>query len=200
MSKPVFKITDSAKVPAVPSGDLLYGWIPGTIVNFVKGTDKKSLTVDKAHKFTNKQGVGGFLINGSYSLKGSFPFAFANNNERSGKWTPDEMVQLSKSEENIELVYDELLSSQGKGLTTVNYDGGCFKVYTFEKYDNAYINSNGQSGNVINWDNHIGELCGCSPRSLFTTIDNNVLVSPIEYRIGGKFKDEQGEYIYIVRN
>lgn len=200
MSKPIFRITDSSKIQAIPSGDLLYGWIPGTIVNFVQGSNKKYLTIDKAHKHPNKQGVGGFLLNGSYNLKGSFPFAYANDNERSGKWTPDEMIQRAKSEENIELVYDDLLERQGNGLVTVNYDGGCFKVYTFEKYDKNYLSTKGQSGSQIVWEDHIGELCGCSSRSLFTTLDNNVLVSPIEYRIGGKFKDEQGEYIYIVRN
>jgi hypothetical protein len=89
----------------------------------------------------------------------------------------------------------------GKDLTTINFDGGIYRVYTFEKYDNEYLNSNGEKGKEINWEEHVGELCGCSPRSLFTTLDNNVLNNPCEYRIAGVYRDDNNKkYIWIVRN
>lgn len=205
MSIPVHRLSTPPTIQAKPVGKMLNGWLPGTIINYVYDEDNKYLAIDHAsacaQRYPKLDGVGGFVINGSYELKNGFDFRFPNDNEKSGRWTPDEMVQLTKSEENKELSFDDqhLLAKCGKDLTTVVFEGGCFKLYTFEKYDNEYINSNGTSGGQIDWKAQIGQLFGCSPRSLFTTIQNNVCLYPMEYRIGGIFKDELGEFIYMVR-
>lgn len=195
MSRAVFRIHDGATIPAIPSGNLLNGWIAGTVVNFVYNTEGKYVYVDWAAKFPNKVGAGGFLINGSYILKSSFDFKFANDNEPSGLWTPDETLQYTKGEENLSLEFDnkKQLSVLGKGITSVNFDGGCFKIYTFEKYDEEYLQSNGASGREIDWNAHIGELLGVSSRSLFTTFENSVLDEPYEYRIAGYYQDDIGK-------
>lgn len=205
MSIPIYRLSSPPTIQAKPSGRMLNGWLPGTIINYVYDEDGKYLAIDHAaacsERVPDLDGVGGFVINGSYELKQGFDFRFPNDNEKSGYWTPDEMVLLTKSEENKELTFDNngLLDKCGKDLTTVVFEGGCFKLYTFEKYDNEYINSNGQSGGEINWKAYIGQLFGCSPRSLFTSLDNNVCMSPMEYRLGGIFKDELGEFLYMVR-
>jgi hypothetical protein len=57
------------------------------------------MDIDIATKFPQKSSNGGlFTINGSYELKSGFDRRFANQNEPTGLWTPDEMVQLSKNE------------------------------------------------------------------------------------------------------
>ena len=205
MSSPIYKLRDTSTIQAKPTGQLLKGWLPGTIVNYVYDKENKYLAIDKASACMTKNpdliGVGGFLPNGSYELKSNFDFRYPNNNEKTGYWTPDEVVNLAKSEENKTLIFDNqhLLDKSGKGLTTVIFESGCFKLYVYEKYDNDYLNSNGQQGNQIDWKSQIGQLFGCSPRSLFTSLDNNVCKSAMQYRLGGVFKDELGEYLYMIR-
>ena len=201
MSKPVFKLCVGNTLPAIPDGDLLKGWLPGTIVNFVYSTENKYPHICLASAMTDVCGVGGFLINGSAEFLNGFDRMFANDNESSGLWTPDEMVQLAKPDENTVQTFDSnsQLEKLGKGLVAVNFDGGLFKFYVYEKYDNDYIESNGETGGEIDWQSKIGTLFGCSPRSLFTSIDNNVCVEPMEYRVGGIFSDENGKYILAVR-
>lgn len=205
MSIPVFKMRDGVSLSARPMGQMLKGWLPGTIVNFVQLEDQdgKYLGVDWASKQPNAVGAGGFTINGSYEFKNNFDFRFANDNEPSGFWTPDQMIKYTKSEQNYTLQFDvenHQLSKMGKDITTINFDGGVFRIYTFEKYDNEYIESNGKRGKEIDWKSKVGTLLGCSSRSLFTTEENNVLSEIYEYRIGGIYKDENGkQYIYAVR-
>lgn len=201
MSIPIMRLRQGATLPVKPTGDMLKGWLPGTLVNFVQGKDGHYLTVDLAINIKNKKGCGGFTVNGSYNLKNNFDFRFANDNQK-GFWTPDQNVYLSKSEQNYGFQIDSSKKTfiQGKDLTTINFDGGVFRIYTYQKYDNEYIQSNGQRGGQINWKNHVGQLFGCSCRSLFTTLQNNVLDQPCEYRIGGIYEDQFGKtYIVGVR-
>ncbi|MBR4316158.1 MAG: hypothetical protein IKP65_04220 [Alphaproteobacteria bacterium] len=112
-----------------------------------------------AANYPDRASNGGmFTMIGSYEFKSSFDRRFANQNEPDGLWTPDETLQLAKNENNRELEFDEnmQLSKIGKDIVTVNYDGGCFRVYTFERFDNEYIESNGSKGKEINWKEHIG--------------------------------------------
>jgi hypothetical protein len=203
MSKAVIRICDGQNIVCKVSGELLKGWLPGTIVQAVKGKDKKYITIDVASKAPNKRGVLGFVMNGSYSLKSGFDIFYPNQNEKGEVWTADENVKLAKSDENDVLNFDnqdKMLSEMGKGFVSVSYDGGCFKVYTFERYSNKYIETNGLEGKEIKWEDHIGELIGCSSRNLFTTLDNNIVDEPLNYRIAGVFNDENGKYILITRN
>lgn len=199
MSIPIMRLRDGATLPVKPSGDMLKGWLPGTLVNYVQGKDGHYLTVDLASNMRDKKGCGGFTVNGSYSLRNNFDFRFANDNQKNGIWTSDQNVYLSKSEQNFDFQVDSSKKTfiQGKDLTTINFDGGVFRIYTYQKYDNEYIQSNGQKGGVIDWQSHIGQLFGCSCRSLFTTLQNNVLDQPYEYRIGGVYEDQNGKK-YIV--
>lgn len=205
MSLPVFRLRDGTTLPCKPIGQMRKGWIPGTLINYIQLEDDngKYLGCDWATKQPDVGGIGGFTINGSYELKNGFDFRFANNNESSGMWTPDEGIIFSKSEENYTLEFEKInhqLQKEGKDTTTINYEGGCFRIYTFEKYDNEYITSNGVKGGEIDWKSKVGTLLACSVRSLFTTEENNVLTELLEYRIGGFYKDEHGkEYIYAVR-
>ena len=205
MSLPIFRLRDGATLPVRPSGDMLKGWLPGTIVNFIQNEDDESghyLKVDLACKYPSKVGAGGFTINGSLQLQKDFDFRYANNNEKSGFWTADECLQNTKGEQNYALEFDmnHQLQRMGKDLTTINYQSGVFKIYTFEKYDNEYINSDGLVGGQIDWKSKVGTLMGISPRSLFTSFDNNVCEDLSEYRVGGFYKDENGkEFIYAVR-
>lgn len=204
MSKPVFRISNGVTLNAQVSGKLLNGWLAGTLVNIVNGYDNKYITIDVATVKKDVQGVFGFTLNGSLNLRNEFDYKFPNNNERGKFWTSDESMYLSKFEENKVLNFDKKdhqLTEMGNGIVTINYDGGCFKIYTYEKYDETYLSSNGQSGKEIDWESHIGESLGCSSRSLFTTLDNNVLKTPLCYRLGGIFSDENGEkYILIIKN
>lgn len=190
-------------LPLRPRGELLKGWLPGTIVNFIPSDDNRFLNCDIAAKYPHKASNGGmFTMNGSYFFKSGFDRRFANQNEPTGFWTPDEMVQLAKGEENLDLDFDSmgLVSRLGKDLTTVNFDGGCFRVYTFERYDNEFLESNGASGGEIDWREHVGETLGTSPRSLFTTLQNNVIDEVPSYRVGNYARDDNGKwFILIVR-
>lgn len=203
MSIPVFKCVQGSVLPVRPRGELLKGWLPGTIVNFVLSDDGRYMDVDVAVKFPHKSSNGGcFTLNGSYELRADFDRRFANQNEISGMWTPDEHIQLTKNEENKILEFDEnhQLSKMGQDITTVNFDGGCYRIYTFERYDNLYLETNGEQGGEIDWKTHIGENLGTSPRSLFTTLDNNVVDEVPSYRIGNYAQDENGKwFIFIVR-
>lgn len=141
-------------------------------------------------------------MNGSYHFLPGFDNRFPNQNEPSGFWTPDETIQYTKGEENYGIEFDHagLVSRIGKDITTVNFDGGCFRIYTFERYDNEYLESNGASGGEINWKEHIGETLGTSPRSLFTSLDNNIIDEVPAYRVGNYAQDENGNwFIFIVR-
>lgn len=204
MSKPVFRISNGITLNAKVSGQLLNGWLAGTLVNIVNGYDNKYITIDVATVKKDVQGVFGFTLNGSLNLRNDFDYKFPNNNEKGKFWTSDESMYLSKFEENKVLNFDKKdhqLTEMGNGVVTINYDGGCFKIYTYEKYDETYLSSNGQSGKEIDWESHIGESLGCSSRNLFTTLDNNVLDAPLCYRLGGIFTEENGEkYILIIRN
>ena len=205
MSLPIYRLKQGDTVQVIPTGDMLNGWIPGTIVNFVQSENKLGtyLSVQLASKSKKLKESCGFTLNGSCQLNNMFDYRFANDNEKSGRWTPDQNLAYTKSEQNYTLQFDEnkQLSRSGNGITTINFDGGIFGIYTFEKYDNEYIESNGEKGKEIIWEDHVGELCGCSPRSLFTTLDNNVLKNPCEYRIGGVYYDQNNKkYIWIVRN
>ena len=203
MSIPVFRAKEGSVLPLRPRGEMLKGWLPGTVVNFIPSDDGRFMDMDLAAKYPHKASNGGlFTINGSYDLLSGFDRRFANINEPTGFWTPDEMVQYTKGEENLALEFDRqgLLARLGKDLTTVNYDGGCFRVYTFEQYDNEYLESGGASGGEINWREHIGETLGTSPRSLFTTLQNNVIDEVPAYRVGNYARDENGKwFIFIVR-
>lgn len=203
MSIPVFRLKQGGVLPLVPTGDLLKGWLPGTIVNFVPSDSSRYMCIDLATKYPHKSSNGGlFTMNGSYEFQSGFDRRFPNLNEPSGLWTPDEMIQWTKNEENRVIEFDEnhQLSKFGKNITTVNFDGGCFRLYTFERYDNAYITSNGASGSEINWRDHIGETLGTSVRSLFTTLQNNVIDELPSYRVGNYAQDENGKwFILIVR-
>lgn len=204
MSIPVFKQSQGSLLPMRPRGEMLKrGWIPGTIVNFIPSQDGKFLNVDLATSQPNKASNGGlFTLNGSYELTEHFDRRFANQNEPSGFWTPDEYIQYTKNEENQLLQFDELhqLEKMGKDITTINFDGGCYKIYTFQRYDNKYLESNGKEGGQINWYEHVGETLGTSPRSLFTSLDNNVVDELPSYRVGNYAKDEDGRwYVLIVR-
>ena len=203
MSKPVFRISNGVTLNAKVSGQLLNGWLAGTLVNIVNGDDKY-VTIDVATVKKNVQGAFGFTLNGSLNLRNDFDYKFPNNNEKGRFWTSDESMYLSKFEENKVLNFDKKdhqLTEMGNGVVTINYDGGCFKIYTYEKYDETYLSSNGQSGKEIDWESHVGESLGCSSRNLFTTLDNNVLDTPLCYRLGGIFTEENGEkYILIIRN
>ena len=203
MSIPVFRAKEGSVLPLRPRGELLKGWLPGTIVNFIPSDDGRFIDCDVAAKYPHKASNGGmFTMNGSYDLGPGFDRRFANQNEPSGFWTPDEMIQYSKGEENFGIQFDRagLVSKLGKDITTVNFDGGCFRVYTFERYDNEYLESEGASGGEINWRDHIGETLGTSPRSLFTSLDNNVIDEVPAYRVGNYAQDENGKwFIFIVR-
>lgn len=203
MSIPCFKCVQGSVLPVRPRGELLKGWLPGTIVNFIPSDDGKYLDVDVAAKYPNKSSNGGcFTLNGSYELLPGFDRRFPNQNEKSGLWTPDEHIQLTKNEQNKILEFDEYhqLSKMGEDITTVNFDGGCYRIYTFERFDNKYIESNGRIGGEINWKEHIGENLGTSPRSLFTSLDNNVIDELPSYRVGNYTQDENGKwFIFIVR-
>ena len=203
MSIPVFKQVVGSTLPMRPRGGMLKGWLPGTIVNFVNSQDGNFLDVDLASNFPHKSSNGGlFTLNGSYELSSQFDRRFANNNESSGFWTPDEYIQYTKNEQNNLIQFDNShqLQKIGKDITTVNFDGGCFRIYTFQKYDNEYLESNGASGGEINWNQHVGETVGTSPRSLFTSLDNNVIDEVPSYRVGKYSRDENGkQYILIVR-
>ncbi len=202
MSIPVFKLREGMVIPVKPKGKMLNGWLPGTIVNFVQ-SDSNDLCVDWASEYPNNVGICGFTINGSYDLLDNFDFRFANQNEKSGFWTADEVVKYAMSEENYALDFDNVnkqLTRQGKDLCSIVYEGGCFRIYTFERYDNEYIVSNGASGGEIDWKAKTGKLLGVSPRSLFTSDDNNVIDELLEYRVGNFCQDEYGKwYIYAVR-
>lgn len=203
MSIPVFKCVEGSVLPMRPRGQLLKGWLPGTIVNFVPSDDGRYMDVDVATKFPHKSSNGGlFTLNGSYELREGFDRRFANQNEPSGLWTADERIQFTKNEQNKILEFDEnhQLSKMGEDITTVNFDGGCYKLYTFERYDNLYLETNGEQGGEIDWKSHVGENLGTSPRSLFTTLDNNVVDEVPSYRIGNYAQDENGKwFIFIVR-
>lgn len=203
MSIPVFKQVEGSLLPMRPRGDMLKGWLPGTIVNFIPSDDGKYLDVDLATKHPHKASNGGlFTLNGSYELSNKFDRRFANQNEPTGLWTPDEYIQYTKNEENMALEFDDMhqLSKMGKDITTVNFDGGCYKIYTFERYDNLYLETNGREGSEINWRQCVGETLGTSPRSLFTSLDNNVVDEVPSYRVGNYTQDENGKwYILIVR-
>lgn len=203
MSLPVFKAKQGAVLPLRPRGQLLKGWLPGTIVNFIPSEDDKYMDIDLAVKYPHKSSNGGlFTMNGSYELTSLFDRRFANQNEPTGLWTPDETIQLTKSEQNFDIQFDNnlQLSKLGKDLTTVNYDGGCFRLYVFERYDNEFLQSNGQRGGEINWHEHVGQTLGTSPRSLFTTLDNNVVDDRPSYRVGNYGIDQNGKhYLFIVR-
>lgn len=200
---PVFKCVEGSVLPVRPRGELLKGWLPGTIVNFVPSDDGRYMDVDVATKYPHKASNGGlFTLNGSYELRPGFDRRFANQNETSGMWTPDECIQFTKNEENKILEFDEnhQVSKFGEDITTVNFDGGCYRIYTFEKYDNEYLESNGARGGEIDWKSRIGENLGTSPRSLFTTLDNNVIDELPSYRIGNYAQDENGKwFVFIVR-
>lgn len=203
MSIPVFKGVEGSVLPVRPRGQLLKGWLPGTIVNFIPSDDGRYMDVDVATKFPHKSSNGGcFTLNGSYELKQGFDKRFANQNEPSGLWTPDEYIQFTKNEENKILQFDSnyQLDKMGEDITTINFDGGCYRIYTFEKYDNKYIESNGKQGGEIDWKAHVGENLGTSPRSLFTTLQNNVIDELPSYRIGNFTQDENGKwFVFIVR-
>ena len=203
MSLPVFKAKQGSVLPLRPRGQLLKGWLPGTIVNFIPSEDDKYMDIDLAVKYPHKSSNGGlFTMNGSYELTSLFDRRFANQNEPTGLWTPDETIQLTKSEQNFDIQFDNnlQLSKLGKDLTTVNYDGGCFRLYVFERYDNEFLQSNGQRGREINWHEHVGQTLGTSPRSLFTTLDNNVVDDRPSYRVGNYGIDQNGKhYLFIVR-
>ena len=200
---PVFKCVEGSVLPVRPRGELLKGWLPGTIVNFVPSDDGRYMDVDVATKYPHKASNGGlFTLNGSYELRPGFDRRFANQNETSGMWTPDECIQFTTNEENKILEFDEnhQVSKFGEDITTVNFDGGCYRIYTFEKYDNEYLESNGARGGEIDWKSRIGENLGTSPRSLFTTLDNNVIDELPSYRIGNYAQDENGKwFVFIVR-
>lgn len=203
MSIPVFKHVEGSLLPMRPRGDMLKGWLPGTLVNFIPSKDGKFLDVDLAVKYPSKSSNGGlFTLNGSYELSPEFDRRFANQNEASGMWTPDEYIQYTKNEENKALEFDNAnqLDKIGKDITTVNFDGGCYRIYTFEKYDNKYLETNGREGGEIDWHSHVGETLGTSPRSLFTSLDNNVVDELPSYRVGSYAQDENGKwYVLIVR-
>ena len=203
MSIPVFRAKEGSVLPLRPRGELLKGWLPGTVVNFIPSDDGHFMDCDVAAKYPHRSSNGGmFTINGSYFLKTGFDRRFANQNEPTGLWTPDEMIQWTKGDENFGIDFDMngLVNRIGKDITTVNFDGGCFRVYTFERYDNEYLESNGASGGEINWRDHIGETLGTSPRSLFTTLQNNVIDDVPAYRVGNYAQDENGKwFIFIVR-
>ena len=205
MSIPIQRITVGATLPIKPVGEMLKGWLPGTIVNFYPDTDirnNKYLCADWASKFPNNVGAGGFTMNGSLRLNNNFNFKYANDNEPNGLWSADEQIQFTKGEENLALEFDsnKQLSYMGKNITTINFDGGVFKIYTFEKYDEDYLSSDGASGDIVDWESNIGKLMGISSRSLFTTDENSVISEPYEYRVGGVFTDENGKkYVVGVR-
>ena len=98
MSIPVFRLREGMVLPVTPKGKMLNGWLPGTVVNFVP-SNNGTLEVDWASENPNNIGCGGFTINGSYDLLNGFDFRFANQNEESGFWTPDERVRYAKGEE-----------------------------------------------------------------------------------------------------
>ena len=203
MSLPIFRAKQGSLLPVRPRGQLLKGWLPGTVVNFIPSDDYRYMDVDVAAKYPNKASNGGmFTMNGSYEFKSTFDRRFANQNEPDGLWTPDERLQLVKNENNYEIEFDNnmQLSKYGKDIVTVNYEGGCFRVYTFERFDNEYIESNGHKGKEINWKEHIGETLGTSPRSLFTSLDNNIIHEVPAYRVGNFAQDQNGKwFIFIVR-
>ena len=90
MSLPVFKVKEGSVLPLRPRGELLKGWLPGTIVNFIPSQDDKYMDIDLAVKYPHKSSNGGlFTMNGSYELTSLFDRRFANQNEPTGLWTPD---------------------------------------------------------------------------------------------------------------
>lgn len=201
MSIPVFRAKEGGVLPVRPRGELLKGWLPGTIVNFIPSDDNHFMDCDVAIKYPHKSSNGGmFTMNGSYSFRTGFDRRFANQNEPSGLWTPDERIQWTKSEENFGIEFDGmgLVSGIGKDITTVNFDGGAFRIYTFERYDNDYLESEGTIGGEINWREHVGETLGTSPRSLFTTLDNNVIDDLPAYRVGNYAQDENGKWFVLM--
>lgn len=201
MSIPVFRYKQGSVLPLRPRGDLLKGWLPGTAVNFIPSDDNKFMNIDLASKYPHKASNGGlFTLNGSYQFRSGFDRRFANDNEPSGLWTPDEYVQLTKSDQNWAIQFDQnkQLSKIGRDITTVNFDGGCFKIYTFEKYDNDFLTSDGHSGGQINWREHVGQTLGISVRSLFTTLDNNVVDEVPSYRIGTYAKDQNDKWFVLI--
>ena len=72
MSIPVFRVINGNTFAVKPAGNMLRGWLPGTIVNFVEGTDNKYVSVDWVSKYPNKVGAAGFTINGSLRLNNNF--------------------------------------------------------------------------------------------------------------------------------
>lgn len=201
MSIPVFRAKEGSTLPVRPRGELLKGWLPGTIVNFIPSDDNHFMDCDVAAKYPHKSSNGGmFTMNGSYDFRAGFDRRFANQNEPSGFWTPDERIQWAKNEENFGIEFDRmgLVSGIGKDITTVNFDGGVFRLYTFERYDNDYLELEGANGGEINWQEHVGETLGTSPRSLFTTLGNNIIDEVPAYRVGNYAQDDDGKWFVLI--
>lgn len=187
-----------------PVGDMSkFGWLPGTFVKFMPQKPTFSpgavATIDRC---TNTDWAVGFVITGSLFLSNGFDRNYPNiNDESNGYWDIDRTIHLTSRDASSEISFDNdnMLDKIGSGVVTVNLnDTGIHRIYTWEKYSKLYRDTNGTSGEILDYTQRVGHPgLYVSDRGLLTVEKETPTSQPITFVLASQGQDTDGHYLVI---
>lgn len=204
MSYCCVKVVEGMTINGEPTGTIKSnGWLPGTWVKYVAGlpkTYKNSFTMVDICRYGDFP--SGFIATGSQDLKGGFDYSYGNGNEKTGRWTADESVQLLGKEHNFSMTFDKdsQLATLGTGSITINGNHeGTYKFYVYEKYNLQWRATGGALGSLLDWHSAVNKnSLYVSNRGILTCEKEDADSIPVARIVADIESDEFGAFILTI--